>query len=481
MRKERDALGEIDVPKDALYGIHALRARNNFPDRTPFPIEWYRAIGIVKHACYLTYRKFKRALGEHYAIDALPIRVMDDDVLNALIKSAEEVAGGAHYEHFIVPAISGGAGTSFNMNVNEILANRALTLLGCTPGTYTRVDPIEHANVFQSTNDVIPTSLKVAVIFLLDKLENAIERLRIRTESLEKEYRDTLRLAYTQMQEAVPSSYGKLFSCYNDAFSRDWWRVSKCFERIKVVNIGGSAIGTGLGTPRYFFMEVPVTLKTLTGKAITRGENLSDATNNLDPFVEVHAILTAHAVNIEKVASDMRLLSSSVVHEAEVSIPQKQVGSSVMPGKVNPVIPEFAISTAHRVYANNGVIATLSGQGALDLNAYLPTIGHAMIESINTLIAADTSLEANLFTGLTVDKERAKARVLASPSITTALIPYIGYNKASELAYHMKEQRCDIFAANAHFSAVDNARLKEIVKPKNLLREGYSVKEVMGG
>ncbi len=272
------------------------------------------------------------------------------------------------------------------------IANRALQMTGHKPGDYDLIDPIEDANIFQSTNDVVPTALRVAAMQLLLELENAINELRKAMEELEKRYRNTLRIAYTQMQEAVPSTYGRLFSSYSDALSRDWWRVSKCLERIKVVNLGGSAIGTSIAVPRYFVAEVVPRLQQLTGLPVTRGENLSDATSNLDPFVEVHGILKAHAVTMEKMVSDLRLLASDIHGEHSLTIPKKQTGSSIMPGKVNPVIPEYVISCSHRVYSNDQLIAGLSAQGCLELNAYLPVIGHALLDSLKLLISADTRL-----------------------------------------------------------------------------------------
>ena len=263
----------------------------------------------------------------------------------------------SYYEHFIVPAIQGGAGTSINMNVNEIISNVALIKSGAKAGEYSQIDPFEHANIYQSTNDVVPTALKVAGIQLLEKLEQAINSSRFEIEKVESAHKNILRQGYTQMQAAVPSTYDKLFSTYNNALSRDWWRVSKCFERIKEVNLGGGAIGTGLSIPRYFIMHVVTELQHLTGLPITRSENMSDTTANLDSFVEVHAILKAHAVNLEKMTNDLRLLSSDLFAHPEIKIPQRQVGSSIMPGKINPVIPEYIISIAHKVYANDLMIS----------------------------------------------------------------------------------------------------------------------------
>ncbi len=479
MRKEKDYIGEKDIPDNALYGIHSLRAKENFPDNTPFHIEWYKAIGTVKQACYLTYQKFKKAVVEKYDQEKLPHEFIDDTVITALEVSASKVSSGEFFDSFIVPAIQGGAGTSINMNVNEIITNSALILLNKSPGSYDVVDPIEHANVFQSTNDVVPTALKVATIQLLNVLEDKINALRKEIETQEGKTRNVIRQGYTQMQEAVPTSFDKLFSSFNNALSRDWWRVSKCFERIKEVNLGGGAVGTGLSIPRFFILQVVNELQRQTGLPVTRGENLPDATSNLDSFVEVHAILNAHAVNLEKISSDMRLLSSDLFRHKNVTLPPKQVGSSIMPGKINPVIPEFVISVAHKVYANNQLITQLAGLGTLELNAYLPVIGHAMLESLKLLIAANESLAEDLFSELQISKpEDTYKEVTFSPSIVTALIPYIGYNKASALAKEMKSTGKNIFKANEKLHLIDEDKLKSILSPEALMKLGYSIDDI---
>ena len=476
-RTESDFLGSRQVPADALYGIHALRARENFPDHTPFHTEWYQAIGLVKQACYLTASSFFKALEQKFVSKQVPVKVTSSEILNLMTSVASEVAVGKYSDHFIVPAVSGGAGTSINMNVNEIIANASLLKLGHKPGDYHLIDPTEEANIFQSTNDVVPTALKVAVMFLLNDLESAINELRSGFELLEARYRDALRVAYTQMQEAVPSSYGKLFSNYNDALSRDWWRVSKCFERIKVVNLGGSAIGTSVAVPRFFVMEVVQQLQHLTKLPVTRGENLTDTTSNLDAFVEVHAILKAHAVNLEKIVSDLRLLASDLTG-ASIKLPQQQVGSSIMPGKVNPVIPEFVISASHQVYANDNLIAGLCAQGCLDLNAYIPVIGHAMIGSLKLLIASCRTLLKNMVSGLEVNTAASHERLMHSPAITTALSPFIGYHKASEVAKLMKSSGRSIHDVNTELNFIPDDKLTELLKPANLLKSGYSVNDV---
>jgi len=255
-RTEKDFLGTLKIPENALYGIHSLRAKENFPDQTPFHKAWYCEVGTVKLACYITYLNFKKALLQTYEKQDIPIKLIEDQILEGLIHAATEVSKGHYFENFIVPAVQGGAGTSINMNVNEIITNRALQLMGEVPGDYQKINPNDHANVFQSTNDVVPTALRVVIMQLLNQLEAVINNSRIETERIETLYRDVPRMAYTQMQQAVPSTYGRLFSTYSDMLSRDWWRVSKCFERIKVVNLGGSAIGTSMAVPKYFVMEV---------------------------------------------------------------------------------------------------------------------------------------------------------------------------------------------------------------------------------
>jgi aspartate ammonia-lyase len=476
-RTEKDSLGEKKVPSNALYGIHSLRAKENFPSDIPFHTEWYQATGTVKLACFNTYRKYRDAVGKNPS-GKLRFAPIQDDLLDALSVSAEEVAAGKYFDNFIVPAVQGGAGTSINMNVNEIIANTALLRTGSRPGDYNIIDPIEHANIFQSTNDVIPTALTVAAMRLLSGLENDINQLRQKTEEFEKGSRSKLRPGFTQMQEAVPASFGMLFSSWNEALSRDWWRVSKCNERIKLINLGGGAAGTGISVPRFFIMEVVPELRRLSDLPLTQSENLPDATSNLDKWVEIHATLKAHAVNLEKITGDIRLLASDLAKDRLFSIPGRQVGSSMMPGKVNPVIPEFVISAAHKIYANDQLVTSLSGQGCLELNAYLPVIGNAVLESIKLLISADKSLLTNLFTGLVINESEGYDALLRSPSVTTALVPSIGYNKSAELAKIMKEKGIGIFEANRILNTVDEDRLKKILDPGNLLKLGFTLEDI---
>jgi len=478
-RQETDSIGTLHIPYDALYGIHTMRAYENFPAPMSFNKSWYCSIGRIKLAIYQTYRQFKRGISQKYPNQNIGLNLIEDQYLTTLEQAATEVSGGKHFAHFLVPAFQGGAGTSINMNINEIIANRSLQLLGYPPGNYSIIDPIEHANIYQSTNDVIPTSLKVAAIKQLQQLETAINGMRKALEEQEAAHRDTLRNAYTQLQLATPSSYGRLFSSYNEALSRDWWRISKCFERIKMVNLGGGAAGTSLSIPRFMVMESVRTLQRLTGLPITRSENLHDTTANVDSFVEVHGMLKAHAVNLEKIAGDLRLLASDLVAQQELSIPKRQTGSSIMPGKINPVIPEYLVGIAQQVYSNDTAIANLAAKGHLDLNANIPFIGHWLLQSLELLIAANTTCQQHLITGMKVNVDKALTHTYENPSLSTALIPFIGYNKASELTRVMKRNNCDIFTANKELQLLPDDELQRHLRPEKLLQQGFTISQLL--
>lgn len=482
MRTEKDSLGTMEIPDDALYGIHSLRASMNFPCAAPLHELWYRAMGAVKLAYYRVCAEYQAGAKRKFSpeqISSAGVRFFEDSVLDVLACAAGEVMDGKHREYFIVPAISGGAGTSINMNINEIIANRALQLIGEFFGSYGIIDPFEHANMFQSTNDVVPTALKIAVMESLDLLDGSINALRMTVERLEKRHSGDLRPGYTEMQEAVPTSFGRLFSTYSAALSRDWWRLSRCHERLKTVNLGGGALGTGLAVPRYVIFRVCDSLKEITSRPVARAENLADATSNLDVFVETHAVMKALAVTLEKMSADLRLLSSDAGAVNGVEIPAVQAGSSIMPGKVNPVIPEYVISACHRVYANDVMVTSLSGQGCLELNAYIPAIGDAMLESLDLLRGAFSALDDNLLRGMIIDGGAEQARLLRSPSISTVLNPVVGYHRASELAKLMNDEGIDVFTANDRLGLLSREYLAYLLEPANLLRLGYSLSEML--
>jgi len=469
MRIEKDLLGALNIEDNALYGIHSLRAKANFAYTSPFPLIWYKNIALIKKAYYLTYKRFKAKAIEKYPSK---IKFIEDNKIDALINAADELIKGEHFNHFIVPAISGGAGTSINLNINEIITNKALEHLNFKYGSYEIIDPIEEANIYQSTNDVIPSALKISIITLLKELETSILALSKVFEKKEQAFKDILRISYTETKEATPSTYGRLFSTYSEAFTRDWWRISKAFERIKTLNLGAGASGSGLSIPQFFIFEVYNVLKDLVDLPIARADNLNDNTSNLDSLVEAHSIIKVMAVNFEKTSADLRLLSSDLAKK--ISIPPLQTGSSIMPNKVNPVMFEYAISIAHKIYANDILITNLAAQGNLDLNPYLPIIGASFIESIELLISL-----SNVFKNTVKDiKVLSEDNIYKSLSIVTALAPYLGYNKCKEISKYMETNSINIFTANRDLSFINNEKLKEILKPSNLLSLGFKLSDL---
>ena len=413
-RKETDALGTLEVPADAYWGVHTERARGNFPfTGYRAPAALVHALGQVKEACC-------RANAE--------LGFLDGPRAQAIQQACAEVAAGRWDEQFPVDALQGGAGTSTNMNANEVIANRAIEILGGRRGDYSRVDPLEHVNLHQSTNDVYPTALKVSAVAAFRALSQAVARLQGALQQKEKELAGVLTIGRTELQEAVPITLGAEFSGFAEAIGRDRWRTFKCEERLRVVNLGGTAVGTGLTAPRSYVFLVIERLRDVTGLGLARGENLLDQTANADCFVEVSGILTAHAASLVKVCSDLRLLALL----GEVRLPALQAGSSIMPGKVNPVLLEAGIQAGLKVMANDHLVADACSRGSLQINEHLPLVAFALHESLSLLARFDDQLAAHV-AGIKADEERCRARLQESPTIVTALLPRIGYHRASEL------------------------------------------------
>jgi aspartate ammonia-lyase len=421
VRREHDLIGERDVPVDAYWGIHTARAVENFPlsGRRVHP-ELVRAMLDVKAAAAETNARLK---------------LLEGEVAAAIIQACGEISNGPLFDAIVVDALQGGAGTSLNMNVNEVIANCAGEILGAPKGSYLKVHPNDHVNLNQSTNDTFPTALKIAAIRLLHRLEQAIADLQTAFQAKEAAYAHVVKIARTELQDACPISYGAVFSAYAEALSRDRWRVFKCEERIRVVNLGGTAVGTAIAAPRDYVFRVVECLRARTGLGLARAENLVDATQNADAFVEVSGILKAHATNLFKISSDLRLLSSGPqAGLGEIHLPKVQAGSSIMPGKVNPVIAEAVGQAAMRVMGNDQIVALAAMNGQMELNAFLPLLADALLDSLSLLEAAVTLFRTRCVEGLEVDEAACRAQVAASRSVVTALLPEIGYEAATEIA-----------------------------------------------
>ncbi|MDR1854506.1 MAG: aspartate ammonia-lyase [Azoarcus sp.] len=429
-RIETDTLGEFSVPADALYGIHTARALVNFPlSGRPCAPALVRGMALVKLACARTNTALghlERETGEAIAAACLELAEGRDDLSGAVI----------------VDALQGGAGTSLNMNVNEVLANRAEEILGGKRGEYRRVHPLHHVNLHQSTNDVFPTALKVAATESLRRLEKAIAALQTAFQARERDFAAIVKVGRTQLQDACPLTLGAECSAWAEALGRDRWRVFKCEERLRVVNLGGTAIGTGLTAPRDYIFRVVDALREATRLHFARAENLVDATQNADAFVEVSGILKAHAVNLFKISSDLRLLASGPrAGLGEIRLPAVQVGSSIMPGKVNPVICEAVGQAALQVVAQDQAVTLAAQSGQLELNAFLPLLAHALLGNLELLERADTLFRTRCIDGLEADAGRCAELLEAALVHATALAPELGYEKAAEVAREALQER----------------------------------------
>ncbi len=426
MRIEQDSLGSQHLPDDALYGIHTQRACGNFDvsGRRVRP-ELIRAIVQVKKACALT----------HKELAALPPEVAD-----AILAACDEVLAGAHADAFVTDALQGGAGTSTNMNVNEVLANLALARLGEPPGTYGRVHPLDHVNRGQSTNDVYPTALRIAAIGQVRELSQALADLQAALQRKEQAFADIPKLARTQLMDAAPMTLGMAFGAYAQAIARDRWRIYKVEERLRQVNLGGTAVGTGAAADRRYTFRVIELLRDLTGLGLARAEYPMDLTQNTDVFVEVSGLLKACAVNLLKITCDLRLMNSGPRGGlGEIRLEARQVGSSIMPGKVNPVIPECVAQCAMRTVANDAAITLAAASGQFELNAFMPLIADALLESLAILCRAVALFRTACIETLEPDAAACARHLEASTAAALLLVPTLGYDAAAALAKEMIE------------------------------------------
>lgn len=460
-RRESDLLGERDVPANSLFGVHTIRAVENFPlAKRPVHTALVSAYGAVKLACAMT----NRALGAW---------ADDEAKADAIERACREMADGGLVEHIAVDALQGGAGTSTNMNVNEVLANRALEMLGEPRGNYARVSPLDDINLHQSTNDTYPTALRLAAIRLLHVLESEVVALQESFQTKEKQFAHVVKVGRTQLQDAVLTTLGREMGAYGEAFNRDRWRIYKCEERLRVVNLGGTAIGTGLAAPRQYIFRVVETLREVTGIGFARAENLVEATQNADVFVEVSGILKACAVSLLKVCTDLRLLSSGPeAGLGEIRLPERQAGSSIMPGKVNPVIPEAVSQAAMLVIGYDSVIAAACAAGNLELNPFLPLVAECLLTSCDLLARACETLRTRCVDGIEADEAKCRAHVEGSTAIVTALLPRLGYETACAVAQKAKEAGKSIREIVVAGGLMTESEFVDMISPEAVCRLG---------
>lgn len=442
-RLESDSIGEMEIPEKAYYGVQSLRARENFPiTGTKLHPVFIKNLARIKRAAAITNRKAGKLKPEiSYAIES----------------AANEVVCGMFDQEFIVDGIQGGAGTSANMNMNEVIANRAIEMLCGKKGDYTIVHPNDHVNMAQSTNDVIPTAGKLTVLDLLKPLDKSLLRLSNALYQKADEFDDVIKIGRTQLEDAVPMRLGQSFHAYATMISRDRDRLMKIRSEMYTVNMGATAIGTAINTSSFYLANIVPSLARITGYPLTQADDLFDATENLDGFVRVSSCLKACAVNLSKMCNDLRILASGPkAGFGEITLPAMQNGSSIMPGKVNPVIPEVVSQVAFHIIGHDTTITMAAEAGQMELNAFEPVIFYNLFDSITTLTHAVDTLVDNCILGITANRERCKELLDASVGITTALCPYIGYKKAVKLA---KE------------SLANNVPVKTLVLKYHLMKE----------
>jgi aspartate ammonia-lyase len=419
-RTEKDLLGSLEILAEKYYGIHTERALQNF-DLTGRRVNpaLIKALAVVKKACCQA---------------NIELGYIDKSKGTAILSACDDIIEGRLDSEFPLDALQGGAGTSTNMNMNEVIANRALELLGHARGEYEIIHPVEHINLHQSTNDVYPTAVKVATIFKLRSLSESLAALQNEFQYKEQEFADIIKTGRTELQEAVPITLGAEFSAFAEAFARDRWRTFKAEERIRLVNIGGTAVGTGLTAPRKYIFLVIEKLRQLTGQGLSRGENCVDQTANADCFVEVSGIMQACAVNFEKVCRDLRQLHFI----GEIRLAPVQAGSSIMPGKVNPVIMESIIQASREVKSLNRLVEDCACSGTLQINEYLPQLADSLLRALDLLIKMSKNLAQHC--GL-IEAVPQKCLEFLNKStvIITAFLPLTGYDKAEDLLQEFSE------------------------------------------
>ena len=422
-RREHDFLGELDIPAAAYWGVHSARAIDNFPisgQTVAHMPELVRALAFVKKAA-------AQANAELGVIDATRAA--------AIIRACDDLIGGALHEQFVVDVIQGGAGTSTNMNANEVIANRALEHMGHAKGDYAALHPNDHVNASQSTNDVYPTALRLAAWFGIEGLLAAMAGLRGAFEAKAHEFRSVLKIGRTQLQDAVPMTLGQEFLAFAIMIREDEQRLREARALITEVNLGATAIGTGINAPAGYAEIVIPLLARVSGVPVVQAENLVEATQDTGAFVQLSGVLKRVACKLSKVCNDLRLLSSGPqAGFGDIRLPPRQAGSSIMPGKVNPVIPEVMNQVAFEVIGNDVTITMASEAGQLQLNAFEPIMGYAIHKSVRHLTNACKTLQVNCVQGIEANHALLAKRVAESVTLVTALNPIIGYEKAALIA-----------------------------------------------
>lgn len=459
MRTEKDYIGEVVLQDNIYYGISTHRALDNFnvSKQVVNMKIIYELVNIKKQA----------------AITNKKLGYLDKDISKAISKACTKIFNGEFDSSFVVNRYQGGAGTSTNMNVNEVITNVALEILGHNLGEYSIIHPINHVNLHQSTNDTFPTAVKVACIKQIRKLADEYADLQKTFQEKETKYGKVIKLGRTQFMDAVPILAGQMFGAYAETFSRDRWRIYKVEERLRTINIGGTAIGTGLNAPlKYTFMMTDL-LQDSTSIGLSRAESLIDNTQNLDAFNEVSGLLKVAASTLIKISNDLRFLASGPNSGiGEIILKDNQVGSSIMPGKTNPVILEMVIQNAYKIISNDLLINNLVASGSLELNAFIPGIAEALLESLELLTLTVNKFNKKCAKYIEVNKETCIKNLENSHSLITPLISIIGYDKASEIVKKANAYNKTIKQVLVTERIFTKTEIEKLLNPLNITKPG---------
>lgn len=422
-RTEHDLLGDGEVQGEAYFGLQTLRAMSNF-DIGGVRLNAYpnliKALALVKKAC---------------ALANLDCGALQPDVANAIAEACDEVVIGKLHDYFVVDVLQGGAGTSTNMNANEVLANRALELLGHDKGDYQHVHPNNHVNCSQSTNDAYPTALKLSMILSSERLLEVVGELITSLDHKAEEFASVVKMGRTQLQDAVPMTLGQEFSAFATSLRQELAGLLHARDNLRTFNIGGTAIGTRLNAPKGYPEKAIARLREVTGLDVCLAKDLIEATQDTQAFVMFSSALKSLAIKLSKICSDLRLLSSGPrAGIGEIKLPPRQPGSSIMPGKVNPVIPEVVNQVAYRVIGNDLAVALAAEAGQLQLNVMEPVIAASILESLKILANAIHTLRHNCVIGITANEDQCRQFVENSIGLVTALVPVLGYGTSTEVA-----------------------------------------------
>lgn len=465
-RTEGDSLGTMEVPANAYYGIQSLRARNNF--------------GITGYKLSSTFIKSMAMVKKATSLMNLEAGVIEKDVAEAMIQASEEIIDGKFHDQFITDVIQGGAGTSMNMNINEVIANRANELMGGKLGKYEFVTPNDHANYGQSTNDVIPTSGKLTVIQLCESLLSELEELKKSLYEKGAEFDHVIKMGRTHLQDAIPIRLGQEFKAYARPIKRDIQRIKETLEDFYFVNMGATAVGTGLNADTTYVKDIAAKLGEVTGMEFKQSTDLVDGTRNVDVFVWLSSALKVCAVNLSKMANDLRLMASGPrAGFFEINLPMRQPGSSIMPGKVNPVIPEVMNQVSFQIFGNDLTITKAAEAGQLELNVFEPVLFFNLFQSIQILKNGAQTLNYNCIKGITPNAERTEEMVQNSIGIITAINPHVGYKNASEVAKESLKTGRTVRELTIEKGLLTEEELDVILDVYNMTNPGISGKELM--